>query len=83
MHGSAPDIAGKNMANPIAELLSFAMLLRYSFDLEDDAGLVESAVEKVLSSGMRTADIMQAGAAKVSTVVMGDAILRELDKQAA
>ncbi|MGQ0677035.1 MAG: 3-isopropylmalate dehydrogenase [Rhodospirillales bacterium] len=83
VHGSAPDIAGKNMANPIAELLSFAMLLRYSFDLEDDARLVESAVEKVLSSGMRTADIMQPGAARVSTVVMGDAILRELDKQAA
>jgi 3-isopropylmalate dehydrogenase len=83
VHGSAPDIAGKNLANPLAELLSFAMLLRYSFDLDDDAGLVESAVEKVLSSGMRTADIMQAGAARVSTVVMGDAILRELDKQAA
>jgi 3-isopropylmalate dehydrogenase len=83
VHGSAPDIAGKNLANPLAELLSFAMLLRYSFDLEDDARLVESAVEKVLASGMRTADIMQPGAAKVSTVVMGDAILRELDKQAA
>ena len=83
VHGSAPDIAGKNLANPLAELLSFAMLLRYSFDLDDDAGLVESAVEKVLSSGMRTADIMQAGAARVSTVVMGDAVLRELDKQAA
>ena len=83
VHGSAPDIAGKNLANPLAELLSFAMLLRYSFDLDDDARLVESAVEKVLSSGMRTADIMQVGAAKVSTVVMGDAVLRELDKQAA
>ena len=83
VHGSAPDIAGKNMANPIAELLSFAMLLRYSFDLEDDARLIETAVEKVLSSGMRTSDIMQPGSSKVSTVVMGDAILRELDKQAA
>ncbi len=83
VHGSAPDIAGKNIANPIAQLLSFAMLLRYSFDLEEDAKLVETAVERVLASGMRTADIMQPGAAKVSTVVMGDAILRELDKQAA
>jgi 3-isopropylmalate dehydrogenase len=83
VHGSAPDIAGKNVANPLAELLSFAMLLRYSFDLGDDARLVESAVERVLASGMRTADIMQPGAARVSTVVMGDAVLRELDKQAA
>jgi 3-isopropylmalate dehydrogenase len=83
VHGSAPDIAGKNIANPIAQLLSFAMLLRYSFGLDDEATLVETAVDKVLASGMRTADIMQPGAAKVSTVVMGDAILRELDKQAA
>jgi len=83
IHGSAPDIVGKNMANPIAELLSFAMLLRYSFDLEDDAKLIENAVEKVLAGGMRTPDIMQPGAARVSTGVMGDAILRELDKQAA
>jgi len=83
VHGSAPDIAGKNLANPIAELLSFAMLLRYSFDLQEDAKLVETAVERVLASGMRTADILSPGSAKVSTVVMGDAILRELDKQVA
>jgi 3-isopropylmalate dehydrogenase len=83
VHGSAPDIVGKNLANPIAELLSFAMLLRYSFDLQEDAKLIETAVERVLASGMRTADIMSPGSARVSTVVMGDAILRELDKQAA
>lgn len=83
VHGSAPDIAGKDMANPLATLLSFAMLLRYSFDLEEDASLVENAVQSVLQSGVRTSDIMSAGAARVSTTVMGDAIVRELDKQAA
>ena len=83
VHGSAPDIAGKDMANPLATLLSFAMLLRYSFDLEEDASLVEKAVQSVLQSGVRTSDIMSAGAARVSTTVMGDAIVRELDKQAA
>ena len=83
VHGSAPDIAGKDMANPLACLLSFAMLLRYSFDLEEDASLVENAVESVLKTGVRTSDIMGPGAARVSTTVMGDAIIRELDKQAA
>lgn len=83
VHGSAPDIAGKDMANPLACLLSFAMLLRYSFDLEEDASLVENAVQAVLKSGVRTSDIMAPGAARVSTTVMGDAIVRELDKQAA
>jgi 3-isopropylmalate dehydrogenase len=83
VHGSAPDIAGKDMANPIACLLSFAMLLRYSFDLEEDATLIENAVRKVLGTGMRTADIMGPGAARVSTTVMGDAILRQLDMAAA
>lgn len=83
VHGSAPDIAGKGLANPLACLLSFAMLLRYSFDLHDDAELIEEAVRNVLKSGVRTTDIMGPGAARVSTNVMGDAILRELDKQAA
>ena len=83
VHGSAPDIAGKDIANPIAEMLSFAMLLRYSFDQADDAALIEKAVENVLAGGLRTADLMQPGKAKVSTSVMGDAILRELDKLAA
>lgn len=80
VHGSAPDIAGKNLANPIAAIMSFAMALRYSFDLGDDADLVEKAVEQVLAGGLRTADIMQEGKARVSTGVMGDAIVRELDK---
>ena len=83
VHGSAPDIAGKDMANPLACLLSFAMLLRYSFDLEEDASLVENAVQAVLKSGVRTSDIMAPGAARVSTTFMGDSIVRELDKQAA
>lgn len=83
VHGSAPDIAGKDMANPLATLLSYAMLLRYSFDMGEDADLIEKAVENVLASGMRTADIMQPGMAKVSTSVMGDTLLRELDKLAA
>ncbi len=83
VHGSAPDIAGKDIANPLATLLSFAMALRYSYDLEDDARLIERAVENVLNGGIRTADIMQAGMAKVSTSVMGDTILREMDKLSA
>ena len=83
IHGSAPDIAGKGIANPMAQVLSFAMLLRYSFDMEEDAKLIESACTKVLSSGMRTADIMSPGTARVSTSTMGTAIVRELDKLAA
>jgi 3-isopropylmalate dehydrogenase len=81
IHGSAPDIAGKDLANPMAQVLSFAMMLRYSFDLAKDADLIEDAVRGVLAGGLRTADIMQAGKAKVSTTVMGDAIIRELDKR--
>ena len=80
IHGSAPDIAGKGIANPCAQILSFAMLLRWSFGMEEDAALVERAVEKVLSGGLRTADIMQAGMARVGTSVMGEAVVRELDK---
>ena len=83
IHGSAPDIAGRDLANPIAMLLSFAMCLRYSFDMQEDAALIEKAMEAVLAGGMRTADIMQPGMAKVSTSVMGDSILRALDKLAA
>jgi len=82
VHGSAPDIAGKDVVNPLATLLSYAMLLRYSLDRPDDAGLVEGAVQNVLSAGIRTADIMTPGATKVSTTGMGDAILKELDKLA-
>ncbi|HYM32934.1 MAG TPA: 3-isopropylmalate dehydrogenase [Candidatus Cybelea sp.] len=83
VHGSAPDIAGQNLANPIATLLSFAMALRYSFDLADDANLIEQAVQKVLAGGLRTADIMQKAAARVSTTVMGDSILNALERLAA
>jgi 3-isopropylmalate dehydrogenase len=83
IHGSAPDIAGKAVANPLAQILSFSMLLRYSFGLEEDAVLIERACTNVLQSGLRTGDIMGPGTAKVGTVVMGEAILRELDKLAA
>jgi len=82
VHGSAPDIAGKDAANPLACLLSFAMMLRYSFDMKDEAELVERAVHQTLESGARTGDILQPGTARVSTTVMGDTILRELEKLA-
>ena len=82
IHGSAPDIAGKDMANPLATILSFSMLLRYSFDMDAEADMLETAVENVLAGGLRTADIMQEGKAKVSTSVMGESITRELDKLA-
>lgn len=82
VHGSAPDIAGKGAANPIATLLSFAMALRYSFDLPDDADLIEQAAENVLRAGVRTADLM-GGSQKVGTRGMGDALLGELNKLAA
>jgi len=80
VHGSAPDIAGEGLANPLACVLSYAMCLRYSFDMGDDADLLEDAVKAVLASGVRTADIMQDGMTKVSTTGMGEAIVKELDK---
>lgn len=73
-HGSAPDIAGKNIANPIATILSAAMMLRYSFDLDKEADAVEAAVKKVLKDGYRTIDIMDEGMTQVSTSQMGDLI---------
>jgi 3-isopropylmalate dehydrogenase len=82
VHGSAPDIAGKGVANPLACILSFAMMLRYSFDLGEEASLVEDAVRRALAAGVRTADILQPNTARVSTRVMGDTILRELEKAA-
>jgi 3-isopropylmalate dehydrogenase len=83
VHGSAPDIAGKGVANPLASILSFAMMLRYSFDLADEAGLVEGAVENALAAGARTADIATPGStARLATREMGDAVLRELEKAA-
>ncbi len=83
IHGSAPDIAGKGVANPMAGILSFAMLLRFSFGLEADAALIERAATRVLASGLRTPDIMAPGCARVGTMVMGEAVVRELDKLAA
>jgi 3-isopropylmalate dehydrogenase len=83
VHGSAPDIAGKDMANPLATILSFAMMLRYSFGLGDDADLVERAVQNALAAGCRTQDIVGPGMEAVSTSRMGDAILAELDRLAA
>ena len=78
IHGSAPDIAGKGLANPIACILSFAMCLRYSFGRIEDAQLLERAVDRVLAEGYRTADIMQPGMTKVGTAQMTDAILKSL-----
>jgi 3-isopropylmalate dehydrogenase len=83
VHGSAPDIAGKGQANPIAMLQSFSMMLRYSFDQGVGADLLDEAIGGVLATGLRTADIMQDGMARVSTSVMGESIVHELDKAAA
>jgi 3-isopropylmalate dehydrogenase len=83
VHGSAPDIAGKDAANPLASLLSFAMMLRYSFDMPEEAVMVERAVQRALESGARTGDILQPGMMRVTTTAMGDTILRELEKLAA
>lgn len=77
-HGSAPDIAGQNIANPIATILSAAMMLRFSFDLDREADAVEAAVQKVLSEGFRTGDIMSEGCRKVSTSEMGDLIAERI-----
>jgi 3-isopropylmalate dehydrogenase len=79
-HGSAPDIAGKNLANPLATILSAAMLLRYSLGLPEAADRIEVAVRAVLSQGLRTADIFEAGMEKVGTAAMGDAVLAALAK---
>ena len=83
IHGSAPDIAGRGSANPLAQILSFAMMLRTSFSLTEEASLIEDAIVRVLANGLRTADIMAPGAARVGTGVMGEALLRELEKSAA
>ena len=78
VHGSAPDITGKNIANPIATVLSFSMALKYSLDLDKEANLIDLAVQKVLDDGLRTKDIMSAGKKEVSTTDMGDAIISKL-----
>ena len=80
IHGSAPDIAGKNVANPIATILSCAMMLRDSFDLLDEAECIENAVAEVLNSGYRTADIMSDGCKLLGTREMGDKIVETLKK---
>ncbi|MEE8352409.1 MAG: isocitrate/isopropylmalate family dehydrogenase, partial [Rhodospirillales bacterium] len=82
VHGTAPDIAGQDKANPLAMILSYAMCLRYSFDMGEDADLVETAVQNVLESGIRTGDIMQDGMTLVSCEAMGEAVTAELAKLA-
>ena len=73
-HGSAPDIAGKNIANPIATVESAAMMIRYAFHMDEQADRIEAAIRKVLSDGIRTGDIWSEGCEKVSCSGMGDAI---------
>ena len=77
-HGAAPDIAGQNKANPIATILSAAMMLRYSFDLDEEAKAVEDAVQKVLEDGIRTIDIMSDGMQMVGCKEMGDCICERI-----
>jgi len=83
VHGSAPDIAGKGLANPIATIASFGMALRYSLDMTAEADLLDKAIAAVLADGLRTGDIMQDGMRKVGTSEMGSAILARLEKLAA
>ena len=83
VHGSAPDIAGKGMANPIAMLASFAMAMRYSFAMSKQADMLEAAIAATLAKGLRTADIKSEGATIVSTAEMGAAIVGEMQKLAA
>jgi 3-isopropylmalate dehydrogenase len=78
IHGSAPDIAGKSLANPLAAILSAAMMLRYSLRQESYAQRIEHAVESVLRAGLRTADLARKAQDAVSTVAMGDAVVRAL-----
>ena len=82
-HGSAPDIAGKDIANPLATILSAAMMLRHSLNLPDEAERIETAVRRVLAQGLRTADIWEAGTRKVGTSEMGNAVAAALTTQEA
>jgi 3-isopropylmalate dehydrogenase len=79
VHGSAPDIAGKGIANPIAMIASFGMCLRYSFGLTAEADMLDKAIANALDKGLRTADIAPKGAETIGTTAMGDAIIAELD----
>jgi 3-isopropylmalate dehydrogenase len=83
VHGSAPDIAGKGMANPIAMIVSFGMALRYSFGMGREADLIDAAIAAALAQGLRTADVKSEGCKIVSTTEMGEAILGEMEKLAA
>jgi 3-isopropylmalate dehydrogenase len=83
VHGSAPDIAGKGIANPIAMLASFGMALRFSFGMGREADLIDRAIAAVLDRGLRTADIKSEGCKLVGTAEMGDAIIAEIGKLAA
>ena len=78
IHGSAPDIAGKGLANPLAQILSLAMMMRYTFNLGDDANRVENAVRKTLASGLRTSDIANKGEKTCSTREMGSAVVANM-----
>ena len=78
VHGSAPDISGKGLANPLAMIMSFAMMLKYSFDMNEDSVLIEKAVQHVLSKGLRTVDIARPGENAISTQEMGQAVIDEL-----
>ena len=78
VHGSAPDIAGKGIANPIASILSFAMALKHSLNLDKEANILENAVQEVLDEGLRTKDIISKGMKEVSTSQMGDAVISKL-----
>jgi 3-isopropylmalate dehydrogenase len=80
-HGSAPDIAGQGVANPLATILSAAMMLRFSLDQIEAAERIEQAVQQVLTSGLRTPDIWSEGTRKVGTIAMGDAVVAELAHQ--
>lgn len=82
VHGSAPDIAGKGVANPIAAIASFGMMLRYTFDLGVEADMLDKAINDVLADGLRTGDIMQDGMRKVGTSEMSNAIIKKLDELA-
>ena len=78
IHGSAPDIAGKDVANPLATILSVAMMLRYTFSQEETAQRIENAIKKVLALGFRTKDIVEPGMRSVGTKAMGDAVLSSM-----
>jgi len=79
-HGSAPDIAGKGIANPLATILSAAMMLRYSLNKAEQADRIEAAVKKVLAAGLRTPDIYEPGTTKVGTAEMGQAVVAALSE---